>query len=221
VEWLDRVVPAADRDASLRDVDRLDAWFGGYWLTLRAVRRLVPDASTARRPRLVADIGGGRGDFARRAVAWGVRHAQPVRVVVVDRDGDLLAHAAAEPGVLAVRADATALPFREASIDVVTASLTLHHLEPEAAVRCLAEMSSVAARGVVVNDLLRTRLTLGLVWLVTRVVARHRFSRHDGPLSVRRSYDAGELRVLAEKAGIRSLTVRRYPWLGRLVASTA
>jgi len=71
---------------------------------------------------------------------------------------------------------------------VVTTSLTLHHLERAAAVRCLAEMRKVARGAVIVNDLWRTRVTLVLVWLATRLFTRHRYSWDDGPLSVRRSY---------------------------------
>jgi ubiquinone/menaquinone biosynthesis C-methylase UbiE len=238
-EFLDRPVPAGDRDASLADIDRLNAWFGGYRLTLRALGALAARATPAgeaprrkgrRSPRPapagdsralhLIDVGGGRGDFARRVLAWAERTARPVRVVVVDRDGDLLGRAVAATGgrVRAVRADATALPFREGAVDVVIASLTLHHLEPDAAVRCLGEMRAVARAGVIVNDLLRTPLTLALVWVATRLLARHRFARHDGPLSVRRAYSPEELQGLAEKAGLPALVVHRYPLLGRVVA---
>jgi hypothetical protein len=55
------------------------------------------------------------------------------------------------------------------------------------------------------------------VWLTTRLLRLHPISRHDGPLSVRRAYSAGEVARLAEKAGVRA-RVRRYPWLARLVA---
>ncbi len=215
IEYLDRPVPRADREASLNDIDRLNAWFGGYWLTLREVRRLA-GAAAAGPALLVVDVGGGRGDFAHRLIDWARRGGRAVRVVVVDREcaGD-------GAGILRVRADATALPFREGAADVVTASLTLHHLEPDAAVASLREMRATARGAVVVNDLLRSRLTLGLVWLVTRLFCRHRFSRHDGPLSVRRAYAAEELRVLADKAGLARVAIRRYPWLGRIVAVLA
>jgi hypothetical protein len=212
-EFLDRPVSPADRDGTLADIVRLSAWFGGYWLSSRAVERLAG----ASRALLIADVGGGRGDFARRVRRRAARRGRRIRVVVVDRDGNLPARAAG-PGLLAVRADATALPFRAGAVDVVTASLTLHHLEPAAAVRCLAEMRAAARLGVVVNDLLRSPVTLALVWLATRLLARHRFSRHDGPLSVRRAYSPQELRRLAARAGIARLVVRRYPALGRLVA---
>ena len=107
---------------------------------------------------------------------------------------------------------------RPGAADVVTASLLLHHLEPAAAARSLAEMRAAARRGVVINDLLRSRMTLGLVWVVTRLFTRHPFARHDGPLSVRRAYSPQELRAIAARAGVRRLDVRRYPWLGRIVA---
>jgi ubiquinone/menaquinone biosynthesis C-methylase UbiE len=126
---------------------------------------------------------------------------------------------AAYPEISVVRADVTALPLREAAADVATASLTLHHLEPDDAVSALAEMAFTARR-VIVNDLLRTRASLALVWLVTRVLAMHPMSRHDGPLSVRRAYTADELGALAEKARIAPLRIRRHPLLGRLVAET-
>ena len=221
LECLDRAVSAADRDASLADIDRLNAWFGGYALTLGAVRRLARRVPPAR-PLLVVDVGGGRGDFARRLIHRARQDRRRVHVVVVDRDPDLLAIAAAgrpaHPELSLVRAEATALPFRERSVDVVTMALTLHHLDRDAAVTSLGEMRAAARLGVIVNDLLRTRLSLLLVWIATRLVARHRISRHDGPLSVRRSYAPEELRAIADNAGIYRLRLVRHPWLGRLLA---
>lgn len=220
-EYLDRPISVTDRAAALADIDRLNAWFGGYAFTLREVRR-VAQALPAGRPLTVIDVGGGRGDLARRLVRWGRQAGRPVRVLVVDRDPGALGlareAAAGYPEITLVGADAAALPVREGTIDVAVASLTLHHLEPDAAAAMLAGMGA-AARAIVVNDLLRTRLSLGLVWLATRLLARHPFAWHDGPLSVRRAYSPDELRVLGEKAGLPRLTVRRYPLLGRVVAT--
>jgi hypothetical protein len=220
-EVLDGEIGAADLAATLADVDRLNAWFGGYALTLRQIRRLASEVSRTR-VLSVVDVGGGSAAFAMRLVQQARRAGRAVCVVVVERDGKILALArgvaAAYPEIRLVQGDAAALPLRGGAADIVTSGLTLHHLEPEQAVAALREMGAAARIGVVVNDLLRRRLSLGLVWLATRVLGCHPVSRHDGPLSVRRSYSRDELRALAARAGARRLTIREYPVLGRLLA---
>jgi ubiquinone/menaquinone biosynthesis C-methylase UbiE len=223
-ELLDGLVAPDDLAASLRDIDRLNAWFGGHALSLARVRRAarsVPGDRTL----VVVDVGGGAGGFARRVARWARRRGRVVRIVVVDRDAATAALArracSAHAEIHVVRGDATALPLGVGAADVVHAALTLHHLEPEAAVAALAEMARVARGRVVVNDLARTRVALALVWLATRVLAMHPVSRHDGPLSVRRAYGPGELAELFRKAGLPGVTVRRYSAIARLVAETA
>src|SRR5437899_9946701 len=115
-------------------------------------------------------------------------------------------------------AGAAAMPVRGGGAAVATRALTRHHLEPDGAVASLREMAAAARRAVIVNDLLRTRLAFGLVWLATRLLRCHPISRHDGPLSVRRAYSAAELTMLAQKAGITTLRVHAHRIYGRLVA---
>ena len=221
-ERMDGPLPAADLDATLDDLDRLNAWFGGYALTLGRLRRVaarLPRSATLR----VIDVGGGRGDLAVNIVRWARRAGRPVRVTVVDSDAATLAlgrrRTRGYPEIALVQAHAGALPLHEGSADVTHAALTLHHLDRDGAVACLAEMTA-AAPVAIVNDLLRTPLTLALVWLATRTLRLHPVSRHDGPVSVRRAWSAGEIAVLAEKAGRRA-RIARHPWLGRLVAEIA
>jgi len=89
-ERMDGLLPPADLHATLEDLDRLNAWFGGYALTLRRIRRAA--AALPRGVRLrVVDVGGGRGDLAVNVVRWARRAGRPVRVVVVDSDAATLA----------------------------------------------------------------------------------------------------------------------------------
>ena len=220
-EVLDGAIEVADLVATLADVDRLNAWFGGYALTLRQIRRLAAGVPRERALRVV-DVGGGSAAFAVRLVKWARRSGRTICVMVVERDATILALArriaSAYPEVRLIQGDATALPLRERAAHIVTSGLTLHHLEPDQAVASLREMAAAAQIAVVVNDLLRRRLSLGLVWLATRLFRCHPISRHDGPLSVRRSYSPDELRALAARAGARRLTIREYPVLGRMLA---
>jgi ubiquinone/menaquinone biosynthesis C-methylase UbiE len=220
LERLDGPMPVADLAASLDDIERLDAWFRGYALTVgevaRAAARVPPD-----RTLVIVDVGGGRGDLAVRCVRWARRAGRRVRVVVVDRDAASLALGAAVcrayPEIVRVCADATALPLGEGAADVAVSALTVHHLDRDGVVAALGEMRAISRGAVVVNDLLRSRPAWLLVWLTTRLFARHRFSRHDGPLSVRRAYAADELRALAEKAGLRDARITRHPLWARLL----
>jgi ubiquinone/menaquinone biosynthesis C-methylase UbiE len=219
-EFLDGPVAPADLAASLDDVDRLNAWFGGYTLTLREIR-LAAARAAPQRSFVVVDVGGGRGDLAVRVARWCRRRRRRARIVVVDRDETSLrlgaATCAGYAEITRVRADATALPIREASADVATASLLLHHLDPDGAAQSLAEMAAASRGAVVVNDLLRAWWSWALVWLTTRLLRCHRFSRHDGPLSVRRAYAPEELRRLAEKAGLTGFRVRPRPLRARVL----
>jgi len=106
---------------------------------------------------------------------------------------------------------------QEGGVDVAVSALTLHHLDPDRAATMLAEMRAAARDALVVCDLLRGRVAWLSVWLTTRLLGCHPISRHDGPLSVRRAYSAAELGVLAGKARLARVTVRRFPWLLRVV----
>ena len=221
VEMLDCPAPAADLSECLDDVARLNRLFGGRRVTLIHVRRLlrrVPRDRVA----TVLDVGTGGADVPRALVRWARRTGRPLRVYALDRDAATLAvgrRANAEyPEIVLLQADALALPLRSRSVDVVMSALTLHHLEPAAAVAGLAAMDGTARVGFVVNDLFRSRAAYAVVWLATRLLARNRMSRHDGPLSVLRAYTPREVRGLCARAGLHGVWVRRYPALLRQCA---
>lgn len=223
-EILDGPMTPADRTAELVDIDRLNTWFGGYAITFRELRRLIRDIPRSR-SLVIVDVGGGTATLACRLVQAIARGGRPVRVIVVDRDPHVLklglGAADGNVSVTFVQAEATALPFRPRSADVLTASLLFHHLDPDAAIAALVEMRTTARVGVVVNDLLRSRCSLALVWLATRLLAQTEMARYDGPLSVRRAYSAVELGKLATRAGLSPLSIRRYGPLARLTAVSA
>ena len=219
LEYLDGPLPESDLAASLADIERL-AIFGGHRLTVRAVAHEATRLPRDRRL-VVLDVGGGRGDLARHLVAWARRDRRAIRVLVVDRDPVTVAlarrHCAGVPEIAIVQGDAAALPIRERGVDLAVSVLTLHHLEPDAAAQSLGEMRAASRGAVIVNDLLRERVSWVLVWLATRLFARHPISRHDGPLSVRRAYSIDELLVFVEKARLTHVTIRPVRWLARVV----
>lgn len=198
---------------NLADLGRLNRLPGGAAASIGAIARL---AAGTRPDVVVLDVGTGAGDmplaFARRG--W--------RTVALDADPAVVAVArvrtAGEMRVSVLPGDATSLPFDDASVDVVHSSLLLHHLDPPAAVRALAEMARVARLGVVVNDLRRGIMPLVATAVAVTALGRCRTTRHDGLLSIRRAYTPGETDALLAAAGLR-VVHRSAAWMPRVVTS--
>jgi hypothetical protein len=205
VEMMDRPAPVGEMAGCLGAITRLNGLFGGRWLTLRHVRGLL-DAVPADKLVTVLDVGAGAADVPIALVRWARGAGRRIRVFALDRDSATLryarVHVTGYPEITLLQGDALALPVRPGSVDVVISALTLHHLDPGQAARYLAETDAAARLGWVVNDLVRGRAAHALVWLLTRVFSRSRMARHDGPMSVLRSYTPPEVTALCEKAGL-------------------
>jgi ubiquinone/menaquinone biosynthesis C-methylase UbiE len=198
--------PLADRaaiEANLRDLTRINRMTGGAGLSVRAVRLLLPDGGT------VVDVGAGAADIPVRLLADAGRRGTPLEVTATDSRQEVLDAALAIrpglgyiPGLTLGLADGLRLWWPDASFDVGHTSMVIHHLEPDDAVVFLAELRRVARSGIVVNDLARGRLAWLGAWLLTHTLAASRFTRNDGPLSVRRAYTREEMEALIRRAGL-------------------
>ena len=220
-ELLDAPAPPSDLEESLRDVARLNRFFGGAWMIRAQVARLL-DGIPADRTVTILDVGTGGADLPIALVRWARGSGRRIRVLALDRNDQVLAiarrFASQYPEIVFLHGDGRRLPMKTNAVDVALVSLTLHHLEPSEAAGLLAELHRAARIGFVVNDLIRSRPAYWLVWLATRLFTRSRMSRHDGPLSVRRAYSPDELRALATRAGIGSLEITRYALMARVLA---
>jgi ubiquinone/menaquinone biosynthesis C-methylase UbiE len=221
--------PLDDPDAlrgNLRDLAWLNRRLGGTAASRRAIDRLLDRRSG---PHTLLDVGTGGADIPLALIASAARTERPLRVTAIDARHEVLEAARAiqprlAPGVARdlelVAGDGRALPWADRTFDVVHASLVLHHLEPADAVAFLAEAARVARHGVVVNDLVRARHH----WLGARallaVTTRNRYTRHDGPLSVRRAYTRMELRALLAAGGLRPIA-EEVAFAGHRVAIAA
>src|SRR5712692_6328973 len=124
---------------SLIDLERINRFLGAHAIVRGYLDRVLPIWRSRPTPPggalLVLDVATGGGDVPAAVVAWGRRRGVLVRVVGVDRHPTVarLASIATAPcrAVTVIRADARALPFRDASVDVCLCNLALHHLTPE------------------------------------------------------------------------------------------
>jgi len=187
-----------DLRVNLREMAMLNRLPGGVADSVRATHRLLDGQP---RPS-VLDLGTGSGDYARR-----LSRERSVRILAADLRAEVLAVAARTlrhtSNVTLLTADARAIPLDDGAVDVVHASLLVHHLDPAEAVAALREMRRVARRGLVINDLRRSRLAFALSAATVLALGRGRYTRHDGVLSARRAYTLQELDDLAAEAELR------------------
>lgn len=192
---------------NLRDLARINRWMGGTAASRRALDRLLAGRTV---PHSMLDVGTGGADIPLALLDAARRRGHTLRVTGVDSRAEVLdaaravdARLATADGLELVVSDGLVLPWPDRSFDVVHASLLVHHLEPPDALAFLREAARVARIGVIVNDLVRARHH----WLGARVLlgvgTRNRYTRHDGPLSVRRAYTRMELRALLAGAALR------------------
>jgi len=221
VEMMDRPAAPGELAGELHTITRFNGFFGGRRLTLGHVRRLL-EMLPADKTATVLDVGTGAADIPVALVRWARRAGRRLRVLALDRGSATLAFArgfaAAYPEITLLQGDALRLPVRPGSVDVVISAMTLHHLQPDEAVRYLAEIDTASRIGWLVNDLVRGRVAHRLVWATTHILSRSAMARHDGPMSILRSYTPPEVVAFCEKAGLFDVSVTHHPMLFRQCA---
>ena len=189
--------PLGEVERSLRDLRRINRYFGGVGMYRKMVRRFAP--------RSIVDIGAGTCDQleALRDV--------PLRVGV-DFNLAHLAYLRDGSRVHRVVGEAQRLPFRDGAVDLVTSSHFFHHFSPDENAAILEESLRVA-RGVAVTDTRRHYIPLLFMKVVGALRLIGPITASDGPASVRQGYTIGEVRAIAARvrASKRDL-LRRWPF---------
>lgn len=185
--------------------------FGGTAATLARLEGLQRSWTPGERIEIL-DVAAGAADIARAVIAWGARRGFDVRVTAVDISGGALDCARrqgrTDHRLRLVQADVLRPFSRERAFDYVTSALFFHHLRDAEIVAMLRAFDRLARRGIIVNDLRRSRRAHALTWMLTWPF--HPILHHDGPLSVRRALTEGELLELASAAGLDWLQVERH-----------
>lgn len=190
--------------ASLADLRHINDWFGGTRTTAALLGRVAAEGGCRRLS--VLEVGAGAGDLPIRARRIFEKDGRELTITLLDR---MWSHLPVN-GVPSIAGDALALPFREGAFDVVSCSLFAHHLEPEELRRFAGEAMRVCRRAVLINDLIRSRLHLWLVYAGLPLFRSH-MTWHDAPASVRRAYTPDEMRQMLRDVPAARMTVeRRY-----------
>ncbi len=188
--------PALETQKSLLDLCRMNRWFGGVGTTRKLISQVAAAANMKRIS--VLEVAAGFGEVPRLAGMQLARRGITLDITDLDR---VPSHLRQDHRALA--ADALALPFRDASFDIVSCSLFAHHLQPDQLRQFAAEALRVSRTAFVINDLIRHPLHLALIYAGFPLM-RSYVSRVDGIASVKRAYTPEEVREIVSAAPLAS-----------------
>lgn len=202
-EWMDGDVAPEAFAAVMADLARVNTVTLARRPTLAFVRRAL---ARAEHPLTIVDVGFGDGDMLRGlARRFGAR----VRLVGYDiNPRSLPAAVARTPAALGIDYRTGDAFAHRGPIDLVVSSLVAHHMEDGEIVAFLRWMDGRAARGWFVNDLHRHALALHGFRLMGTLARWHPMVRHDGALSVARSFRRADWERLIAAAGLPRAEVR-------------
>lgn len=184
-------------------------------LAPRPTLAFLDRAIGTRRTLRLLDVGFGDGDMLRRIARWAAKRGVAVELVGIDLNprSEAAARAHTPAGLPIVWRTGDYADLAGEGWDVVISSLVAHHMTTDQLVAFLRFMEAEARLGWLVNDLHRHGFAYRGFPLLARLAGWHAIVRHDGRLSIARSYRPGEWPPLLAAAGITDARVfRAFPF---------
>ncbi len=200
---------------NFRDIQRVNRLLGGTSTILRHLPELLAGMPPTH-PITVLDLATGSADIPIAVSKWAKRRNLAMKIVASDHASAILALAAKQiyrhPEITLAEYDACSVPLPDNSFDIVLCSLSLHHFDPDNAVKVLREMYRLSQSGFILNDLRRGRIGYAAAWIAAHLTTHNRLTRNDAPLSVLRAYTPAELANLLDRAGIDNAPISNHLW---------
>jgi trans-aconitate methyltransferase len=195
----------------LRDIARTSRLTFAYRPLLLWLNAVTASFSPPVEPLRILDVGCGFGDGLRRIEQWAQSRGIAVDLCGIDLNPDAT--------VIATEASPAWSRIQWITSDVfaysppkpphlVISSLFTHHLAEEEIVRFLKWMEQHAEFGWFINDLSRAAIPYHFFRLFSKLARLHPFVKHDGPVSIARSFVPGEWQSMCAMAGLGDRDVR-------------
>lgn len=190
---------------SLKDLRWFNRWFGGVATVREMLDAVIQRTGVSQLSILEVASGEGylpgvlRQEFTGRNLS--------LNFTLFDRSASHLPANGRSPKLAG---DALQLPFKDASFDVVSCSLFVHHLAPDQVVQYAREALRVSRIAMLIHDLIRHPLHLAFAYAGVPLY-RSRITRNDAPASVWQAYTVSEMGDFLRAAGAADIEIReRY-----------
>ncbi|WP_260597235.1 methyltransferase domain-containing protein [Sphingomonas endolithica] len=157
------------------------------------------------------DVGFGDGDMLRRIARWARKRGLDTELIGVDlnprSEQAARAHTPADLPITWITGD---YADHAEGMDFIISSLVAHHMTRPQLLDFLRVMEARASKGWLVNDLHRHRFAYHGFPILAGLFRWHRIVRHDGHLSIARSYRPAEWPPLLGEAGVTGARIHRF-----------
>jgi 2-polyprenyl-3-methyl-5-hydroxy-6-metoxy-1,4-benzoquinol methylase len=192
--------------STLRQIENVNKWLGGLSIALSGVKRLLKKQSKTGKTFKIIDIGCGGGETLRLIADWCRENEIQVELLGIDANGFTIEfaknNAKAYPEISFEKVNIFSEEFSKLEYDIALCSLFLHHFQEEEILSILNTINQSSKIGFIINDLQRSKIAYFLFDLVTRILGASYMVRHDGKLSVKKSFLKKELQNYLKLAGL-------------------
>ena len=205
-----------DLSENLRELEKVNQYLGGYRAVYEGVEKIIK-RKALKGTLNVVDLGTGGGDNLKALAAWSRKKGINLSAVGVDASEPAVDYArrntADYPEVDIERGNIFDLDLSGYEADIFMFNLVLHHFSDKEIAELLTRCVD-AGGALLINDLHRSYMAYQLFRLASRAMRFSHIGRHDGKLSIQKSFTKHEWQKLLANAGIKDFEIR-WHWAFR------
>ena len=190
---------------TLDKLENINRWLGGNKVTLNGLKTILKNYSKTKEITII-DIGCGHGDILRDIAKFGRKYNYKFTLIGTDANPTAIEYAnelsVNYPELSFKTEDIFSEDFKNRKVDIIIATLFLHHFNEEELTSFLKQSLKQTNIGIVVNDLHRHRLAYYL-FLLLSIFIKNKMIIEDGLTSVLRGFKRKDLEALSNKINVK------------------
>lgn len=189
---------------TLDKIATINKLLGGNSVTLKGLKKIIKN-HPKQTVITIVDLGCGQGDILREVAKLGEKLGYNFQLIGIDANEDTICYAKElslmYPQINFKQIDIFSTEFEKLEYDVVLATLFFHHFKDFELVSLLKKITLRAKKGVVVNDLHRSKAAYYLYKFIMLPV-QNNMVKYDGAISILRGFKRGDLIKMSNKINV-------------------
>ncbi|RMB61022.1 methyltransferase domain-containing protein [Dokdonia sinensis] len=218
-------LPTSELIPALNDITKVNKLLNGNLITVKAIEKLFEEFPDKKEWSIV-DFGCGDGQMLRRIARYFEKHTNALHLIGVDLNAksiQLGKNLSTEfPNISFEQRNILEVDEKAYDCDILLCTLTMHHFNDEEIIQFMQKFQKLAGIAIVVNDLERSAVAYQLFKVFSRIFMKSKIAKHDGRISIARSFKRKELEAYARELDLKNHSITwkwafRYLWIIKTV----